>query len=96
MVSDVPLGAFLSGGIDSSSIAALMTKHASSSVKTFSVIFGEQEYCESEYSDEMAQYLGTDHSRILLQERDLVKEVPSIFNAMDQPSMDGFNTYYYI
>jgi len=93
LISDVPLGAFLSGGLDSTSIVALMKKHSLTSVKTFSIVFGESAYDESYFSQKVAIRLGTDHTQILLKAKDILKKMPVIFNSMDQPSIDGFNTY---
>jgi len=93
MVSDVPVGAFLSGGIDSSAIAALMQKNSSNPIKTFSVIFEERNYDEREFSNSVAGMLGTDHRQVLLKREDVINTIPSVFDAMDEPSIDGFNTF---
>ncbi|OGW75529.1 MAG: asparagine synthase (glutamine-hydrolyzing) [Omnitrophica bacterium RBG_13_46_9] len=93
LVGDVPVGAFLSGGVDSSVITALMQKHSQRPVKTFSVIFEEKEYDERRFSRKIAKALKTDHTEILLKEKDILGEIPSIFDSMDQPSIDGFNTF---
>jgi len=93
MVSDVPLGAFLSGGIDSSIITALMQRHSARSIKTFSIVFEEEEYDERKFSAKIAKKFATDHQQILLNEKDILTEIPTIFDAMDQPSIDGFNTF---
>lgn len=93
MISDVPVGAFLSGGIDSSAITALMQKNSSDPVKTFSVIFKEKHYDEGKFSDSVARALGTDHRQVFLNDEDVINTIPAIFDAMDQPSIDGFNTF---
>lgn len=93
LISDVPLGAFLSGGIDSSAIVALMQKNSKKQVKTFSVVFNEKDYDESEFSDKIANKFNTDHKQILLKEKEVLEQMPKIFDSMDQPSVDGFNTY---
>jgi len=93
MVSDVPLGAFLSGGIDSSSVVALMQCNSSKPIRTFSVIFEENEYDERVFSHKIVQKYNTDHKEILLSSRDILKNIPAAFDAMDQPSVDGFNTF---
>jgi len=66
MVSDVPIGAFLSGGIDSSSVVALMQQQSDTTVKTFNVKFEEQEFDESVIAKEVADYCGTDHHQIII------------------------------
>jgi len=92
LISDVPLGVFLSGGIDSSALTALASKHTAS-LKTFSVIFKEEQYDERQFSDKMASEFATEHKQIMLHESDILEELPKIFKAMDQPSIDGFNTF---
>ena len=84
MVSDVPFGAFLSGGIDSSTIVALMTRH-NSKVKTFSVGFGEGAYSELSYAGEVARHLGTDHTELTVSERDMIEHLPSLVAYRDAP-----------
>jgi asparagine synthase (glutamine-hydrolysing) len=84
MVSDVPFGAFLSGGLDSSTIVALMSRH-NSSVKTFSVGFGEDSYSELGYAAEVAQHFGTAHHEIVVTERDLVDRLPRLVSFRDAP-----------
>ena len=84
MVSDVPFGAFLSGGLDSSTIVALMTRH-NSKVKTFSVGFGERAYSELGYAGEVARHLGTDHTELEVSERDMIEHLPSLVAYRDVP-----------
>jgi asparagine synthase (glutamine-hydrolysing) len=93
LVSDVPVAAFLSGGIDSSAIVALMSRVTSDKPKTFSVAFAEKEFSESPYAKLLAAKFGTDHQEIMLSESDLFRLLPSALDAMDQPTMDGVNTY---
>ncbi len=93
MRADVPFGAFLSGGIDSSIVVGLMSKASSHAVKTFSVVFEEKEYDESEYSSMIARRFATDHTAISLSASDFLKWIPSALKAMDHPSGDGPNTY---
>lgn len=93
MISDVPLGAFLSGGVDSSAIVSLMQKNSARPIKTFSVGFKEKMFDEREFSSKVAAVFGTDHTQIILSEHDVLKEIPAIFDCMDQPSIDGFNTF---
>jgi asparagine synthase (glutamine-hydrolysing) len=84
MVSDVPFGAFLSGGIDSSTIVALMSRH-SSDVKTFSVGFGEGAYSELSYAAEVANHFGTDHHELVVSHRDIMERLPALVAYRDAP-----------
>jgi asparagine synthase (glutamine-hydrolysing) len=84
MVSDVPFGAFLSGGLDSSTIVALMTRH-NSKVKTFSVGFGEGAYSELNYAGEVARHLGTDHRELIVTEKDMIEHLPALVAYRDAP-----------
>lgn len=93
LVSDVPLGAFLSGGIDSSAIVALMAEVSGRAVDTFSVVFEEKQYDESEYSDLVAKRYNTRHHPLLLRPTDFLDALPAAMEAMDAPSGDGVNTY---
>lgn len=93
MRADVPFGAFLSGGIDSSAIVGLMSQIAHHPVKTFAVTFYEKEFDESPYSKLIAQRFETDHTEIKLHATDFLKLVPDALRAMDHPSGDGPNTY---
>jgi asparagine synthase (glutamine-hydrolysing) len=93
MRADVPFGAFLSGGIDSSTIVGLMSEISTQPVKTFAVTFHEKEFDESPYSKMIAQKFKTDHTEIKLSANDFMNLVPEALNAMDHPSGDGPNTY---
>lgn len=93
MVSDVPLGAFLSGGIDSSAVTGLMSRFHDTPVKTLSIAFEEKEFDESEYSKLIATRFATDHHVLRLSEIDLLDALPAAIMAMDQPTMDGINTF---
>ena len=93
LVSDVPVGAFLSGGIDSSAIVALMSRVADQKPKTFSVVFKESEFSEAEHAQLVAKTFGTEHREIMLSEDHLLGMLPDALEAMDQPTMDGINTY---
>ncbi|NND77601.1 MAG: asparagine synthase (glutamine-hydrolyzing) [Flavobacteriales bacterium] len=92
-VSDVPFGAFLSGGIDSSIIVGLMSEVIPGKVNTFSVVFDEQEHSEAKYSQMIAKKYQTNHHEIKLRMNDLLDMIPSTLAAMDHPSGDGPNTY---
>jgi asparagine synthase (glutamine-hydrolysing) len=93
MISDVRLGAFLSGGIDSSAIVALMSEISPRPVDTFSVNFGEKEYDESVYSNLIAKKYKTNHTSVFLTADDFLTELPNALKAADSPSGDGLNTY---
>jgi len=93
MVSDVRLGAFLSGGIDSSAVVALMSEVSEQPIDTFSVFFGEREFDESQYSNLIAEKYNTRHTGVVITPGDLLAELPSALKAVDSPSGDGINTY---
>ncbi len=92
MVSDVPVGVFLSGGIDSSSLVSIL-KQAGTRVNTFSIVFREADYSEAEYSRAVADAFGTDHREILVSQNEVLTTIPDALRAMDQPTIDGINTY---
>jgi len=94
LISDVPLGAFLSGGIDSTAIAALMRKTSAAPIKTFSIVFDEAKYDERKYSRRAAEYIGTDHTELDLRGEMVRENLPQALSAYDQPSIDGLNTYF--
>ncbi|MGZ3864412.1 MAG: asparagine synthase (glutamine-hydrolyzing) [Bacteroidia bacterium] len=93
LVADVPFGAFLSGGIDSSAVVGAMAKVSSQQVKTFSVVFDESEFSEAQYARLVAKKFNTDHHEIKLSPADFLQQLPEALNAMDHPSGDGPNTY---
>ena len=93
LISDVPLGAFLSGGIDSSAIVALMAEKAQGQVKTFNVSFREEEFSEARYARMIAEKFDTDHTEIELSADHFLKTLPDALQAMDHPSGDGPNTF---
>jgi asparagine synthase (glutamine-hydrolysing) len=93
LVSDVPLAPFLSGGIDSSAIVALMSEVSDERPKTFSVVFAEQKFSEAPYARCVAEKFKTDHHEIQLSEQRLYEMLPAALAAIDQPTMDGINTF---
>lgn len=93
-LADVPVGAFLSGGLDSSAIVALMARQAPGQVKTFSLVFNETEYSEREAARLAAKAYGTEHHEALLSGSQLAADLPTILSTFDQPTGDGINTYY--
>lgn len=96
LVSDVPLGAFLSGGVDSSILVALMARQMGEQVKTFSVGFEAEGAAFDESSDaaQTARYLGTDHTHVLVTGRNVRERIFHIACALDQPTVDGVNSYF--
>lgn len=93
LVADVPFGAFLSGGIDSSAIVALMRQITSGSIKTFNISFAEEAYSEARYARIIAQRYATEHHEIQLSPAHFLEVIPAALAAMDHPSGDGPNTY---
>lgn len=95
MISDVPLGAFLSGGIDSSSVVAMMARNSSRPIKTFSIGFSEQRFDELIYADEVAKKYGCEHHEQIV-EPESISLLPKLVNAYDEPYADSsaIPTYY--
>lgn len=89
MISDVPIGAFLSGGIDSSLVVGAMARHASNTVRTFTIGFEDSSYDESVHADRVARYLGTDHHTEILRVDDLLNLLPKFFDEYDEPFYDN-------
>ncbi len=89
LVSDVPLGVLLSGGIDSSTMAEMACEAAGGRVKTFSIAFEEKSFDESSYARKVAEQLGTEHYEQRFTERDMLDIVPEIPRLLDEPLGDG-------
>ena len=96
MVSDVQLGAFLSGGVDSSLLVALMARNSSHRVRTFSVGFEAEgaSMDESGEAEKTARFIGTEHSRVVVNGQQVRDHIFHIASALDQPSVDGVNSYF--
>lgn len=94
LVSDVPLGAFLSGGLDSSAVVALMRQATNGPIRTCAMIFEEATYSEAPYARAMAEAVGAEHYERVITAQDLTQELDNIFTAMDQPTLDGVNSYF--
>ena len=93
LISDVPLGVFLSGGVDSSAIAALAVEAAQGPVRTFNVAFDEAEYNEARYARAVARSLGTEHHEIRFSQQDFVGRLEDALNSFDQPTFDAINSF---
>lgn len=88
-IADVGLGVFLSGGIDSSTVAAIAQSESTDKIKTFSIGFSEKEYDESEFAGKIAKHLGTNHSAINISPRDSLEVVPKLPSIYDEPFADS-------
>lgn len=93
LVSDAPLGAFLSGGVDSTAVVALMAEAQDEPVRTFTVAFEEDTYRDDAFARTAAEDLGTEHEEVRLSGTDLLDRVPSAVADQDHPSGDGINTW---
>lgn len=92
LVADVPVAAFLSGGIDSSAIVGIMASYINKP-ETFNIAFEEKEFDESYYAELVAKKFNTNHHKLILKPQDFLDELPYALKAMDIPSGDGVNSY---
>jgi len=93
LVADVPVGVFLSSGLDSTAIAALASR-ARAGIHTFTVAFADAEFSEAEIARRTASRLGTEHTELTLSDREMLARLDEAITGFDQPSMDGINTYF--
>jgi len=94
LVSDVPLGVFLSGGVDSSAVANLAQKANQAPIHTFTLAFEEPEYNEGPIARRIAGAIGTQHREVVLTEQQVVSQLDKALDSLDQPTFDGLNSYY--
>ena len=93
-LSDVPVGVFLSGGIDSSSLALLATARREDPIQTISVSFDEANFNEAYWAQIVADKCGSRHTEVRVSGHDFAAQMKEVFQAFDQPTIDGINTYY--
>ncbi|MGC2329117.1 MAG: asparagine synthase (glutamine-hydrolyzing) [Candidatus Sulfotelmatobacter sp.] len=93
LVSDVPVGVFLSGGIDSSALVSILSRGGVTPA-TFSIVFREADFSEAMYSRAVAKKFRTDHHEITVSQEDVRAAIPDALRAMDLPTMDAVNTYF--
>ncbi len=94
LVSDVPLGVFLSGGVDSSAVAAMAVGAEQGSIQTFNLAFEDAGFDESSWASRVAHALGTDHHQVVLTDARFKAELDDALDCLDQPTFDGVNTYF--
>jgi asparagine synthase (glutamine-hydrolysing) len=94
LLADVPIGVFLSGGVDSAGVACLASRGRSAPVRTLTVTFDEADFSEAAEARDLARAFETDHHEIRVTGDDFKREVPRFLAALDQPTADGVNTYF--
>jgi asparagine synthase (glutamine-hydrolysing) len=93
LVSDVPVGVFLSGGIDSSALVSILSRGGVTPA-TFSIVFREADFSEADHSRAVAKRFRTDHHEITVSQQDVLTAIPDALRCMDLPTMDAVNTYF--
>lgn len=94
LISDAPIGVFLSGGLDSSIMAVLAAKQHQAALKTLSISFDDTKFSEREYQDLVTSRIQFPNSQLVLTEKEFQLQLPTIINAMDMPGCDGINTWF--
>ncbi len=94
LLADVPVGVFLSGGVDSSAVANLASKTSVSRINTFTLTFDELEFSEKTYAAQVARAIGSEHHEINLSEKRFVGEIDAAIDALDQPTFDAVNSFF--
>ena len=94
LISDVPYGIFLSGGIDSSILVAAASKVSTQKVNTFSIVFKEKGFDERKFSRQIASKYKTNHLELELNPEEILQQIEEPFKFMDHPSVDGINTFF--
>ena len=94
VVADVPVGAFLSGGLDSAVVVGLMTRASGARLRTFSIVFDEANFSEGANAEATARHFGTDHRPHVLTGAQVARDLDRLLATLDQPTGDGINTYY--
>lgn len=94
LISDAPIGLFLSGGIDSSLLTLLAQPILKESLQTLSIVFDEEAYSERKFQEIIIQKTGANHSTFTVSEAEFFEALPDVLEAMDQPSTDGINSYF--
>lgn len=94
LLSDAPIGLFLSGGIDSSLLTLLAKKYHTGTLHTLSIVFQEKQFSEAQYQEQIVALTGAAHQSFLITEADFTEHLEDALRAMDQPTLDGINTYF--
>lgn len=89
MISDVPIGTFLSGGVDSSAVTALMQSQSSKPIRSFTIGFHDVAYNEADYANSVARYIGTDHTEVYVTPEECISVIPKLPTLYDEPFADS-------